>query len=297
MEHYLIFNEYTYMLKVIFIALIAFLSSPVKAQFEGTWKGVFIPAGVSASQGTIVYLDLSDNGNSLTGKIRNEGYESDMYAVKLFESEVRNNELHFEERVVLSQKKTSRNKWCRHKGIMQYDSITGYLEGIYTSSDCRRVSGKIKLFRSAFEFPEETNITVSQVWFDRFLYDLTEGLDAPEIRKLQRDNFVFEPIFFDFDKAEIRPEHYQYMNRMIRVVKGHSDLRVLVTGHTDSRGSNEYNDDLSKRRAQAIVDYFLVNGLTGDRLEFDFKGEKLPVDSNSTPEGRQRNRRVDFRFI
>ncbi|MFZ9028051.1 MAG: OmpA family protein [Crocinitomicaceae bacterium] len=285
------------MQRAFYIAIITFLTFNVFSQYEGTWKGVLIPAGLTASDGTIVYLDIDGSDNSYSGKIRNEGYESDLYAVKLFEGKAKNEGLEFEERVVLSQKKSSRNKWCRYQGNLRYDSITGYLEGSYTSSDCRRVSGKIKLFRSEFEFPEETNITVSQVWFDRFLYDLREGLEAPEIRKKQRDNFVFEPIYFDYDKAEIRPEHYQYLNSMIRVVKGHTDLRVLVTGHTDSDGSDRYNDELSKRRAQAIVDYFVARGLKEDRLEFDFKGEKSPVDNNTTPEGRQRNRRVDFKFI
>lgn len=285
------------MRNAIFIAIITFVSFNLLSQYQGTWKGVFIPAGLSASQGTLVYLDIDDSDGSYTGKIRNEGYESDLYAVKLFEGKATNDGLAFEERVLLSQKKSSRNKWCRYKGTMKYDSISGYLEGTYTSSDCRRVSGKIKLFRSEFDFPEETNITVSQVWFDRFLYDLREGLEAPEIRKMQRDNFVFEPIYFDYDKAEIRPEHYQYLNRLIRVVKGHTDLRVQVTGHTDSDGSDTYNNELSKRRAQAIIDYFVARDLKEDRLEFDFKGEKSPVDSNTTPEGRQRNRRVDFKFI
>ncbi len=285
------------MRSIIFIAFTSLVSSFVWSQYDGTWMGVFIPAGLPPSQGTVIYLDIKLENGSYSGKIRNEGYESELYAVKLFEGKATSNELEFEERVLLSQKKSTRNKWCRYTGKMEYDSITGYLEGTYTSSDCRRVSGAIKLFRSEFEFPEETNITISQVWFDRFLYDIREGLEAPAIRKIQRDNFVFEPIYFDYDKAEIRPEHYQYLNSMIRVVKGHTDLRVLVTGHTDSDGSDAYNNDLSKRRARAIVNYFVAQGLKEDRLEFDFKGEKSPVDSNTTPEGRQRNRRVDFKFI
>ena len=74
-------------------------------------------------------------------------------------------------------------------------------------------------------------------------------------------------------------------------------MRVKVTGHTDADGSDAYNDELSKRRAKAIVDYFEAHGLSEDRLEFDFKGEHEPVDSNNTSSGKQRNRRVDFKFI
>lgn len=84
---------------------------------------------------------------------------------------------------------------------------------------------------------------------------------------------------------------------MIRMVKSHSDLRILITGHTDSDGSDAYNIDLSKRRAAALVQFFETHGLQPSRLEIDFKGEKEPVDKNDNDSGKQKNRRVDFRFI
>jgi outer membrane protein OmpA-like peptidoglycan-associated protein len=84
---------------------------------------------------------------------------------------------------------------------------------------------------------------------------------------------------------------------MIRMVKSHSDLRILITGHTDSDGSDAYNIELSKRRAAALVRFFEKNGLAKSRVEIDFKGEKEPVDRNDTDTGKQKNRRVDFRFI
>jgi outer membrane protein OmpA-like peptidoglycan-associated protein len=81
------------------------------------------------------------------------------------------------------------------------------------------------------------------------------------------------------------------------MVKSHSDLRILITGHTDSDGSDVYNIDLSKRRAAALEHFFESNGLQKSRVEIDFKGEKEPVDKNDTDSGKQKNRRVDFSFI
>ena len=117
------------------------------------------------------------------------------------------------------------------------------------------------------------------------------------IRKIERDNFVFEPIYFDFDKFEIREEHHEFLNAMIKIVKGHSDLRVKVTGHTDSDGSHMYNDTLSMNRAKSIIKFFTDRGLDADRIEIDFKGEMDPVSTNDTSQGKQLNRRVDFEFI
>jgi len=81
------------------------------------------------------------------------------------------------------------------------------------------------------------------------------------------------------------------------MVKSHSDLRIEITGHTDADGSDTYNLTLSKRRSEALLLFFTQNGLAKDRMVISFKGEREPVDKSQTNEGKQRNRRVDFRFI
>ena len=132
---------------------------------------------------------------------------------------------------------------------------------------------------------------------DGLIKDLEMGLKAPEKRSEDRKNFAFQPIYFDYDKATIRPEYNDFLTRIVRVVNGHSDLRVRVTGNTDADGSDAYNDDLSKRRAEAIIAYFVKQGVAADRIEIEFNGEKKPVDRNDTKEGKQNNRRVEFAFI
>ena len=83
----------------------------------------------------------------------------------------------------------------------------------------------------------------------------------------------------------------------MRVIEGHTDLRIKVTGNTDADGSDVYNLELSKKRAEALINFFVSKGLSRDRIEIEFKGESNPIDTNTTPEGKQRNRRVDFSFI
>lgn len=264
---------------------------------EGTWKGVLIQAGKTINDGIVLCADFELNGESLSGHMREEIYESNSYAIKRIKGSAKSLTLEFDQFVVVRSTKVARMKWCRYSGKLIYNKETGYLEGDYKSSDCKRVMGKIILFRSDFDLSLEDIENVNHLWFTQFKKDLDDKLPAPEIRELERKNFVFEPVYFDFDKYTIRQEHYDFLDRLIKVVKGHSDLRVKVTGHTDSDGSNTYNDELSQNRAKAIIDYFVRHGLKADRLEFEFKGESQPVDSNETPEGRQRNRRVDFSFI
>lgn len=265
--------------------------------YDGKWQGVVIRAGQSIEDGTLIYAEFAVNGNSVDGRTREEVYNTERFAVKKVGGSIKDGKLSFRQIVVEKSTKTSRMKWCRYSGELTYNETTGYLEGTYESTDCKRVIGKIIMYRSDFVLSREAQPEVSHIWFEHFLRDYKEGLNAPEIRKIERENFVFEPIFFDFDKYDIREEHDDFLKRLIKVVKGHSDLRVRVTGHTDADGSNAYNDTLSRNRARAIIDYFVRHGLSEDRLEFEFKGETVPIDTNSTPEGKQRNRRVDFAFI
>ncbi len=116
-------------------------------------------------------------------------------------------------------------------------------------------------------------------------------------REIERKEFQFIPIYFDHDKAEIKNKYDVFLKKMIRVVNGHTDLRIKVIGHTDSDGTDAYNVELSKRRAKSLIKYFIKNGISSDKIEIDFKGEKEPVDTNKTKQGKQKNRRVDFSFI
>jgi len=268
----------------------------VQTNFKGNWEGVVIRAGQKIDQGTLFYIELDGSNESFTGYSREEIRDTDKYALKRISGSSKGDELNLKQIVIEKSSKSSRIKWCRFNAHLIFNQNTGYLEGDYESIDCKRVIGRIILYRTDVKLIKEETSERGQFWFKEFLYDQKEGLNAPEIRLKERENFVFEPVFFDFDESDIRPEHFDFLDGMIKVVKGHSDLRVKVIGHTDSDGTDGYNIELSKRRAKAIIDYFILHGLDADRLQFDFKGEKAPIDTNSTSQGKQRNRRVDFSF-
>ena len=264
---------------------------------SGIWRGVLIQNGYGIEKGSLLFLNLTIDEGLVSGISRDEVYNTETFALKNLKGTQKKNVLDLQQSVITRKTSPSKTNWCKLVMNLTYDEENGYLEGTYTSSDCRNAVGKIILYRTESKFSEGEKPAESHHWFDILQQDLKKGLKAPEIRKKERENFVFQPIYFDYDKSDIKPEFYAFLDRMIKVVEGHSDLRVKVTGHTDSDGSNNYNDGLSQRRAQAIIDYFVSKGLSADRLVFDFKGETDPVDTNDTPEGRQRNRRVDFRFI
>jgi outer membrane protein OmpA-like peptidoglycan-associated protein len=175
---------------------------------------------------------------------------------------------------------------------LNYNTQTGYLEG---PSD--RGYYRLILYQSKGEISKDKTAYLPKEWLQRFEQELKDGVSAPNIRKQELQLFEFQPIYFDYDKALIRPEYESYLKELIRMVKSHSDLRIQITGHTDADGSDVYNLDLSARRAKALLNFFEQHGLPKDRVEIQFKGEAEPVDNNDNEKGKQKNRRVDFRFI
>jgi len=103
-----------------------------------------------------------------------------------------------------------------------------------------------------------------------------------------------EGVHFDFDKSTLRPEAIVILNNAAALLDTHERVVVEVAGHTDSTGTEEYNQGLSERRANAVRDYLVSKGIKATRLTARGYGELQPVESNSTSEGRQANRRVEL---
>jgi OOP family OmpA-OmpF porin len=99
-------------------------------------------------------------------------------------------------------------------------------------------------------------------------------------------------LLFDFDSAELRPESITELERLVKFMGDVPFAKALVEGHTDSKGSDEYNQKLSDRRAKSVFDYLTSRGVDPARLSSIGHGELKPIADNATDEGRQLNRRV-----
>ena len=101
-------------------------------------------------------------------------------------------------------------------------------------------------------------------------------------------------ILFDLDKATLKQESDKQLQHVVTLLLQNEDLTLEVQGHTDSQGSDEYNKELSQRRAETVVAYLGLFGIEGERLSPRGYGESEPVASNDTEEGRAQNRRVEL---
>jgi outer membrane protein OmpA-like peptidoglycan-associated protein len=102
---------------------------------------------------------------------------------------------------------------------------------------------------------------------------------------------------FATDSSDIRSSFYDVLNSIVLVLREYDKTIVEVTGHTDSTGSNEYNQRLSERRAASVAEYLVAQRIDLRRLLTQGFGEGYPIASNASAEGRQQNRRVELRLV
>lgn len=264
-------------------------------KLSGTWQGACITrdsVNSALSSASWFYLDMTIVKGMIDGKTRHEnGENGQFYLYELVGKVLENGHLEIKETKLGIKSKTA-FPMAKQEFEFEYDAKKGYLFG--KSKDNKST---LTLYKAAFNITENTPNILPINQLAKFQQELMDGLSSPEKRMEELRTFKFEPIYFEYDKDDIQKQYEVYLIEMIRMVKSHSDLRILITGHTDSDGSDSYNIQLSKRRAAALVRFFELNGLAKSRIEIDFKGEKEPVERNDTFDGKQKNRRVDFRFV
>lgn len=125
-----------------------------------------------------------------------------------------------------------------------------------------------------------------------------QGCPRNEVQKQleEKGRVILHNVYFDFDRATLRPESKPALDEAGNALAKHPKLRIEIQGHTDAVGPSEYNLQLSQRRARAVLDYLLANFPSLDRSAFVVRGygETQPIASNASAEGRQENRRVEF---
>jgi outer membrane protein OmpA-like peptidoglycan-associated protein len=119
-----------------------------------------------------------------------------------------------------------------------------------------------------------------------------------EAELLDTGTLRLENVYFDTNMATLKPESDAALNEAGEILAKWPQLRIEVAGHTDSMGEDAYNLDLSRRRAQAVLDYLLGHfSLKGDRFSVKGYGETMPVADNGTAAGRAENRRVELKVL
>ena len=132
---------------------------------------------------------------------------------------------------------------------------------------------------------------------DKQAKEIKEALPGAEVVRVNEGIKVTlseNTVNFDFDSSNLTSVAKTNLNKLAEVLKNNPDTNINIYGHTDSRGTDEYNQSLSERRANSVVNYLVSLGVAKSRLFAMGVGEKEPIADNSTDAGRAKNRRVEF---
>ena len=113
----------------------------------------------------------------------------------------------------------------------------------------------------------------------------------------QGNSTILKNVFFDTDKFELKPESEAELQKLVSFLNKNPNIKIEIGGHTDNKGSEEYNLKLSENRAKAVYEFLINNGIKRSSLSYKAYGFSDPIDNNETPEGRAKNRRTEFKIL
>jgi outer membrane protein OmpA-like peptidoglycan-associated protein len=136
-------------------------------------------------------------------------------------------------------------------------------------------------------------------YMDKQAEELRRDLEGAKVERVGEGiHIVFDSgILFDSGSEKLKPEAKRNIEELARVLKKYDDTNIIIEGHTDAAGSEEYNQRLSERRADAVADYAARFGVDSRRFSVTGFGESKPVAVNSTEDGKRQNRRVEIAIV
>ncbi|MEO7992487.1 MAG: OmpA family protein, partial [Chryseolinea sp.] len=145
---------------------------------------------------------------------------------------------------------------------------------------------------------ESQNLDLRNVKADQIIEHEDFQLQPIEVATVQENvTIVLNNVFFDFDKAVLKPESFPELDRVVKLMNEKVTMQIEIAGHTDATGPEDYNLGLSERRAKSVMKYFSGKGIAAERMTVVYFGETKPVDANENKEGRRKNRRVEFKIL
>jgi outer membrane protein OmpA-like peptidoglycan-associated protein len=186
-------------------------------------------------------------------------------------------------------------KWYRWSGHFQAHEASSYLLiGNFTTDDLTQT-----------KWPVRSDIRFGYTYIDDVrLFKIPPILEAPvyvspltNYIPKKGESITLSSIYFEHDRTDFMPRAVIELNSLLTFLKKYPTLRIDIIGHTDNVGTVDYNQHLSVRRAEAVVNWLKLRGIKTDRMQFSGKGDTQPVSSNWTSEGRGQNRRVEIRVV
>jgi len=196
-------------------------------------------------------------------------------------------------KVVVEDKETGEFLYDTEVGVTQSENGKKYEHELIDSS---HFAVKLPLNKEfSVKASHDGYLPVSKTFKTKRKDTVKVALDAKEVR--EGKDIVLDAIHFETDSDNLRSSSFTELDNLVEYLKDNTDQKVLISGHTDDRGKASYNKDLSKDRAQSVVEYLKKKGIDQERLKSKGQGESKPIAPNDSKEGRAKNRRVEMKVV
>ncbi len=160
----------------------------------------------------------------------------------------------------------------------------------FNHSTVTDINNPNSVLQGAYYYIDDVSVTPLDKTDSISLTITTPAPSADEVKTLYG-------IYFATGKSDILPQSYNALQRLLQTLRDSPEMRIELRGHTDDQGTASFNMKLSEARAAAVAEYLVGKGIDAQRLTTLGFGKTMPVESNATPEGRSRNRRVEYRVL
>lgn len=294
---------------------------------NGVWqKPVNIGHPINTPDDDVFFVVAADGRTAYYASIREDGYgDKDIYRITFLGPE-KQPVLDVEEQLLVGSNakqmvlpmqeevKIRTSRMILLKGVVVDDKTNAPVEAHIDLID-NRTSGVVATFTSD---PQSgaylvmlpagrnygLNVSADTYLFNSMNFDIPDTAMYKEFYKVIRlsrikigERIVLRNIFFDYNAFTIRDESEAELERLHKLMLENPQIKVEISGHTDNVGGDDYNQKLSENRARAVVDHLVSSGVPKDRLLYAGYGKSQPIATNDTPEGRQENRRTEFKII
>ena len=295
---------------------------------DGTWnKPENIGYPINTPDDEIFYVTDSDQVYGYYSTFRDGGYGGkDIYKVIFLGSEKELLTLG-RDQLIAGDKITERDPFITLPQLLNIDTtllLTGQVRGTIGGADTivmaglsfmdpatgemvvKTMTGIDGYYRARIPSPKVYGVEINAPGYLYYLdiLDLSSlNPDEPAERDfyLQRievgTKVVLDNIYFQTGKSVLTVDSYEALDQVVRFLENNASVRLEISGHTDNTGSLRINTSLSQARAKAVVDYITGRGIANDRLEYKGYADSQSVAENDTPEGREMNRRVEFKVL
>jgi len=252
------------------------------------------PINSSADDFNLIFKISKDEGLFSSNRIGGVG-DDDIYSYDLVPVIL----------TVIGNVKDIKSKKNLENAIIYFKGNDGSLDSVATNSDGNYVYDKLKsnvIYNIKATRPgylnDSKNISIGEEKYSK-VFDASMGLDVNfELIKISKEEVKINNILYDYDKWFLREESKKELNHLIHVLKETPNVKVQLSSHTDERGAVKYNEELSQKRAQSVVDYLISSGIDSSRLIAKGYGFSNPLIKNAkTEEEHQMNRRTTFKIL